>query len=433
MENVKKAKGQYVTQASTARQAKRVQSLRNITVILLILELCDSLISIYTTIVPKIFGYILYAVLIIVATLYIKSQKKLIRLIRNLIPAVLYFVFCAVKFFIGGNFSNNFWSPIKLCVDAAALILCVVMVHAVISMPQSFRRFILECFLILGAFTVLPSLYYVSFFPDAVRSGYGGFGNVNFTYIYATIPLVVLSFCIIKSKNCKKKFFVLLYFITNLLMIFRANFATAFVSTLLGLVLISFCTRKNSFRTVISVIAVSIILLLILRYPTAELIYKVSEIGQFSPIMQKRITAIGDFLSGKGGGTSFGARLDLMLLSWKSFLQYPIFGIPTNLYMEGNVGLHETWVTLLGTTGIFGVILYMSTLFLLLRNIFKRIRVSQFGVAYKLILLLCIFVGFLNPLTFRDAVLSIFFISPLFEVFFIIPQYSKPLRESICV
>lgn len=158
--------------------------------------------------------------------------------------------------------------------------------------------------------------------------------------------------------------------------------------------------------------------MIVFRELIANLCYEIAEINIFSAIMQKRISAIGDFLMGKGGGTSFGSRFVLMGRSWNSFLKNPVFGIPFKDYKNGTVGLHETWVSMLGTMGLFGTFLYLCSLALMLKNIFANIKVKYFGVAFKVVILLCVFISFLNPMTSRDVLIAIFVVLPLYESLF---------------
>ena len=390
-----------------------------------LLAICDSLISIYVSILPSILRYAILLIWFFLSVLYIAKCRKTKRLLINLAPAVAYAAIWGIKMLVGRNFTNEFYSPIKIGTDAGSFILTIVMAHTVAVLPKANKKRILRLFLIFASVTVIPSLIYVQFYPDAVRDVYDGFANVNFQYVYAIIAAIVMGFYIIKSKNIIKKRYAVIFFVTNVLLIIFANFATAFICTFGGFVLMLLCTKKRSFKSIVVILCVAVALLLLLSPLIAQLCYAVSKLGIFSPIMQKRIASIGDFLLGKGGGTSFGNRFNLMSWSYNSFLKNPVFGIGFADFGRGTVGFHETWVSLLGAMGIVGTALYCLTIGLTVKSVLSQIRVKSFAVAYKVLLLLYLFMSFLNPLTFRDCLIALFVIAPMFELFLGKKHYAK--------
>ena len=387
------------------------------TVFLFVLEICDALISIYFYLIPKLLSYCLMIAFCIVGTIYVISQKGKKRLFVNLLPAVIYAIYCFVKVLLGGNFTDDFWNPFQLIVRAVSLILCVIMVQVAIYLPTNWKKVVLKLFLVLGTVTVIPSLIYVQSFSDAVRDGYGGFGNINFGYIYATIPLLLMSLFVLKTKSSKNRAWILIYFVFNFTIITLSNFATAFVSMIIGLVFILLYDYKVKLKRLILILLLCAVAVFILREQIANLCYIIADTDFFSPIMHKRIVAIGDFLVGHGGGSSFENRFVLMNISWKSFLKYPIFGIPASEFGEGTVGLHETWMTQLGTTGLVGTGLLLITFTLLIKNVFAVMKTPQCKAAYKFILFFCVILGFLNPLAMRDVFIALFVIIPLYDTF----------------
>ena len=389
------------------------------------LAICDSLISIYVSLVPSVLRYAVLLFWLFVALRYIAKHRKMKRLIINLAPAAAFAAIWGIKMLVGQNFNTDYWSPIRLGTDSLSLMISIVMVHVIILLPKENKKRMLKLFLIFASVTVIPSLIYVQFYPDAVRDVYEGFANVGFQYVYAIIAVIVMGFYIVKSGNIIKKRYAVIFFITNMLLIIFANFATAFVCAFIGLAFMLLCTRKRTFKSFVITLCIVVALLLLLSPLIAQLCYTVSKWSIFSPIMQKRIGAIGDFLLGKGGGTSFGSRFDLMNSSFQTFLKHPLFGADFADFGRSTVGFHETWISLLGSMGIVGTALYCMAIGLIIKNVLSSLKVKHFAVAYKVILLLYLFMSFLNPLTFRDCLIALFVIAPMFELFLGKKHYAK--------
>lgn len=393
-------------------------SLQKAVVFFSALAICDSLISLYVSIIPTIIRYGILFIWFIVSVLLIERRRRLDGYIKNLCPIVAYIALLLLKFTIGADTSDSFWTPTRFLLDAISLVFCITMVYSVTCLSNRYKSILIKLFLLLATITVIPSLIYVQSYPDAVRDAYDGFANVNFSYIYASVSTITMAVYMFKSRGVRNRILVFIFLLLNISLILLANFATAFLGVLTGIVLMLFCTRRRKFKSIIIVLCVGVLLVFWLRGAIAKALYSVAEFGSFSSIMRYRIRAVGDFLLGRGGGSSFGNRFELMRLSWNSFLKHPLLGIPFLEFSHSTIGMHETWITMLGGVGIIGTLFYVVAIILMLKSIMRSIKVKQFTVAYKVVLLLYLFLSFLNPMGSRDMIIAAFVIVPLFESLF---------------
>lgn len=393
-------------------------SLQKAVVFFSALAICDSLISLYVSIIPPIIRYGILFIWFIVSVLLIERCRRLDGYVKNLCPIIAYIALLLMKFVIGADTSDPFWTPTRFLLDAVSLVFCITMVYSVACLSNRYKSILIKLFLLLAAITVIPSLIYVQSYPNAVRDAYDGFANVNFSYIYASVSIITIAVYMFKSRGVRNRLLVFIFLLFNISLILLANFATAFLCVLTGIMLMLFCTRKRKFKSFIIVLCVGVILLFLLRGVIAKVFYSIAEFGSFSSIMRYRIRAVGDFLLGRGGGSSFGNRFELMRLSWNSFLKHPLFGIPFLDFSSSTIGMHETWITMLGSVGIIGTLFYVIAIILMIKSIMRSIKVKQFAVAYKVVLLLYLFLSFLNPMGSRDMIIAVFVIVPLFETLF---------------
>lgn len=393
------------------------------------LAIFDSLISIYATI-PFIIRAPILIAWFIVSLWYISQTRIVHNFIISFFCAIGYAALYGIKLLLGGNYKDDFWAPLYMLPNIVSLLFCVVMVYVVISLPVTTKKGILKVFLILGSITVIPSLIYTRAYPDAIRDAYDGFANVGFQYIYAAVVMVVGSFFVLlKIKKLNYFAFLLVFAVINFYLILKANFATAFVCLLIGIVFMLFCTKKMNVKKFCLILSVLAILFFSLRHVVAGLCYVLAQNAGFSSIMRYRITSIGNFLLGMGGGSSFDNRFDLMNLSWRAFLNSPIFGIDFSLYREGNIGLHETWITSLGAMGIVGTGLLLTSLITVWNSVRRGIINKRFRFAYGILSILYAVMGCLNPMLTRDCLIAFLIIVPLFDCLIRNTKHTRRLQS----
>ena len=190
-----------------------------------------------------------------------------------------------------------------------------------------------------------------------------------------------------------------------------------------------FCTKKMNVKKFCLILSVLAILFFSLRHVVAGLCYVLAQNAGFSSIMRYRITSIGNFLLGMGGGSSFDNRFDLMNLSWRAFLNSPIFGIDFSLYREGNIGLHETWITSLGAMGIVGTGLLLTSLITVWNSVRRGIINKRFRFAYGILSILYAVMGCLNPMLTRDCLIAFLIIVPLFDCLIRNTKHTRRLQS----
>lgn len=235
-------------------------------------------------------------------------------------------------------------------------------------------------------------LYRMDFFkPDLLYAP-------QFFLFYAVVISTALVSNIVSKKNERLKnitallintaFVLLMNYTTQIIFFFSAIFLVLlfkiFKKRDLVLVAIGLVTFFILFHNLIS----QMILYLNHRYflDNADISMRLEEISKF-------------LLSGDLSGKALGSRLDRMRVSWHSFLNYPMFGIPFSQYNIGkvlSVGGHHEWIDDMARFGVVGMSFFLYFVFQGFKAgipILKR-HMDDFSM---IMLIVFIVYGFFNP------------------------------------
>lgn len=376
-------------------------------------------------------GLVSFAVLamwVFTCIVFLLYKNKFQKMLLTLSPSLLLFVIIAIKFIISGADidTEGFFVPFKPLYITYTMCYGFVFAFSVNLLSRKMKVKLLKIMLFILTITPLPSYYYVFQNGDAIRDAVDKWGIIDFSYIYALIPFLGMLLISIKYGNKKyiKTWQLWCCMITNAGIILLANYATAFLMAAGTLFLALIFTRKTTIKKLCLFLIILLFMVVVLRNQISELINAVAKIDAFSTIMKKRLQDVARFLSGEGGGSSFGNRFLLMGQSLEAFAEFPIFGIPLKLVTGGRIGFHETWITLLGYSGIVGLILTLCGFILIYRCIFRNNKNNVFKQAFLVITLADIALSFLNPLITKTHIMMLLGVIPLFGVMF-------PAKEKI--
>ncbi|MHA6259954.1 hypothetical protein ACXYMX_08555 [Sporosarcina sp. CAU 1771] len=238
---------------------------------------------------------------------------------------------------------------------------------------------------------------------DAMQDIYLSLGIGGFGYIYSSVFICILSLFLVTKRipknNKTYKVLSLMLFVLLGLMITQASYTIALLLLFIGIILVLNIKGKKS---LIVGVYFAIILLIIPKRIFGNFFINVSNIFKDNETLSIKFMDLAQgFLIGDAGvQTSY--RLELYMISFKTFLSNPLFGIygPLGKQMNANIGGHSGWLDLMAFYGIFGSIpLFLGILF----NFRKQLSFYS-GTPYYYFLLtvqgLFLFFGFINPIIY---------------------------------
>ena len=250
------------------------------------------------------------------------------------------------------------------------------------------------------------------------RMGVGGFG-----YIYASTFIFLSVVYLLIKNNYKlikiKKIFVLITFISLLLMILEASYAIAIMIILSGGLLI--LTVKNKKMLVILMVFLGILLLLIPPTFIGEFFLNIANIFSDNYIINEKFTDLGMSFLQDSQSSQTDTRLQLYTTSFNTFLRQPLFGIygPMGNPLDP-IGAHSGWLDLLGFYGLFSGIPLFLIFYYNFKKHFRFYKKDKYYGYLVVIYFLFLVFGTINPVLYVYEVgFIIFMIVP------IVPLISK--------
>lgn len=239
--------------------------------------------------------------------------------------------------------------------------------------------------------------------------GIGGFG---FVYSAVFINIALLYFILKKTPNSHRfsRVFCLIVFITNAAMLFAASYATSMLFMFIGTICVLFIKGKKSL--VFSIILAFFFLVLFPKELIGHFLIEAATLFESNDVISNKFTDFAQGFISESFGSQTSTRSHLYLISLKTFLQNPLFGIygPFGNSFNAQVGGHSGWLDLLAFYGLFGSVPLFTAIFL---NFRKHLRYYE-GHPYKSVLLtaqiLFIFFGFINPIIYIYQIGFVFFV-----------------------
>lgn len=229
------------------------------------------------------------------------------------------------------------------------------------------------------------------------KLGIGGFGH-----IYSASFLFVISLYIIFKKNnlltIKLRIFSITTVVSMFLMIFEASYATSLIIIFLGLLLVLLTKSKKNFILLMTMGFIFYLLFSSILF--SPLFLKLAEIFSDNAILYQKFLELSYiFNSGDIVGQT-GDRKELYLMSFKTFLENPFFGIygPFGNNEAASIGDHSGWFDLLGYYGLFTAFPLILTLYFNYKKHMKFYKETNFYGYIIVIYFLFILFGIINPI-----------------------------------
>jgi len=220
-----------------------------------------------------------------------------------------------------------------------------------------------------------------------------------------------------------KKFFVLITFISLLLMILEASYAISIMIILSGGLLI--LTVKNKKMLVILMVFLGILLLLIPPTFIGEFFLNIANIFSDNYIINEKFTDLGMSFLQDSQSSQTDTRIQLYTTSFNTFLRQPLFGIYGPMGNPSDpTGGHSGWLDLLGFYGLFSGIPLFLIFYYNFKKHFRFYKKDKYYGYLVVIYFLFLVFGTINPVLY---VFEVGFI--IFMIVPIIPLISRDFRN----
>ncbi|MBE6732992.1 MAG: hypothetical protein E7561_03240 [Ruminococcaceae bacterium] len=238
---------------------------------------------------------------------------------------------------------------------------------------------------------------------------YGGFSFIYGLVVVYTITLAYLRQSSATIKNSTKIFLIGFLIIIAYTIIISA-YTTAFIIVFAGTVIQVF--KKTSVKFLILFLAALVILFL------PELLVSIIKAMDFLPkITSERIISI--LLSKETTGEfqfiSISGRLDKLYNDWQIIKENPFLGGYINNTMI-RFGDHTQWIGNLARYGIFAEMLLWSTFIGIYKQAGNDETLSSISKkCFKSGLIVCLIIGFFNPIELTFVLTPVFLLSPIID------------------
>jgi hypothetical protein len=374
---------------------------------------------------------LMYGLMMIIIFLNSKELKYEVSLI---LLSMFWMLSVIVNAFIAGDYYYQLFFP-------TAIILLLYSYFYTVSINdrnKEIYRKIAYLFLIISIFTGISGIRALSIDSFASRYlassnidvfyYYSKMGAVGYDYIYgfSILSPVMIGYIFDKSLNKKVRIMISIAYIVNVLLLFKANFSTAIIIYIFGIILIFIFKIKNKvFGTLFLLLALLLYLLIDIKKMIHFFIIIFLE--YLEPIIPSytfnKILSITDILSGNGLSGTIDIRHNKLVQNMEIISNNLLFG---NAFSDQRlkVGEHAEFLDLLASGGIFGFILYMAFLLIIIRNIYKLFKRVNFKPFILSSLTLVLIIGSVNNL-FRAADIPLFIFIILPSLAFIKVDYSN--------
>lgn len=251
---------------------------------------------------------------------------------------------------------------------------------------------------------------------DPMKGFYKSLGIGGFGYVYSAIFVVIIAlFLVIKKVPAMNKYYRLLStisFISILLMIIKASYAIAIMLSFIGIILALIVKNKRSLF-----IIEFLVLIFILIFPKeiiGKFILQIAYLFEDNNIIRMKFIDLASSFLGGGMREQTAGRVQLYLMSLKTFLKNPLFGIYGpfgNPY--DRIGGHSGWFDLMGFYGIFASLPMFSAIILNFKKHLSFYSDHPYYIFLLIVQLMFIFFGFINPILYVYQIgFALFVIAP---------------------
>ena len=368
-------------------------------------------------IIPSIIIIPIYFIWLIISC--ISDRSYLFKLISKTYILIYFILWITIRVILSNNIDFSYFGMINVIISFVNLFIYYSIYIFISNIDLSQKRKLILSILIFLIVTNILSIYYVTKDENAIRYAKSNlyFGVGDFELVYSVVLLIpILIFCSYKYfKNIKIgiRRILIIEIIVSIILILKANYMTAIVMTVYMIPCVIYLGKNNKILKffmfqIFILLGVFIIKNLIIE----ACLYIINNTSIFSEIINTKIMAIANFLSGGGAVDTIDNRMELSNISFNTFINNPLIGVDFSQYGRTVIGSHATWVDSLARFGIIGV----SIIIVFLYKIFKNIVSNCKNKLDRNCIIISIFgfliLGFINNNMMSGVFVVIFIVAP---------------------
>lgn len=218
-------------------------------------------------------------------------------------------------------------------------------------------------------------------------------------FLYFAIMMAMICFSnILNRKNEMKNWFCLG---VNVVFVYLMNYTTQTLFMVFSLFLVWILNKaRKTKKKMIFYLFVFVVFMVGCALLPDMIVFMNNNLLQNNLELHMRLTEIATFLkNGDLSGQAFGGRIAYAGISWKTFLNYPITGVPFSEYnLNGlNVGGHYEWADSFARFGVVGMVLYVYLLKVGFEAVVRPALKRRRTVVESAMVIVFLIYGFFNP------------------------------------
>lgn len=290
--------------------------------------------------------------------------------------------------------------------------------HTQLKYSQLHINIVLIFYLLVGVYssyqyTVTPALARILAAGDlTITSQYVSFFSANYSLVFM---IGVTTFITLYNMlNTKNNLWVLVV-IFSLYFLYKSQYMTSLLVAIVGIIITLMLKIKSRyFKIFISIFLISGVVIYFFNLSKDIFIYFYSlERYISSDTIRWRYLSLFDFLFYEEQTGALLNRSNLFILSWETFMKYPLFGIGNSGVIRQTIGNHSSILDLLAYNGIFLFIIYIFQFFVIIYFSCKRICVKSEKHYYIFVIALFLCFSFINIGFTKDLLYFMIVIVPM--------------------
>ena len=280
------------------------------------------------------------------------------------------------------------------------------------------------------------SLIYLSNNPQAIKQmtgnintvDYGLFGVSNYYIVYSCVLLIPVYLFGFNRLHGWKRVVWRTAALLNFVFIAGSGFMLVIFLSILIVLLYLFMLMKSSYRFLLFVPLLLIVIVLFYSDVVYNLLISLSErVSNYE--LQQRFIAIADLLKYGDVSSPTMARLDLYKQSIRAFLHHPLFGALNNdtYALSG----HSTLLDIMGGTGLMGLLPYLGFLYYSLQSALTYAQDRQYRKCIYASYIVFLVMSTVNPVfSYTPICATLFFLVPALSDLFL-PAFNQQKKNSL--
>ena len=332
--------------------------------------------------------------------------------LRSILVIAILVVIHFIRFLYAGNFGLGFWDPINFLMKYISLFQLFIVYDIFTSLEENKKNRILKLVLMSISITNVISMYYNLGDMYAIRYRPEQYPFIiNFNQFYV-LPMLVSALITKILYERTAELLVIFTLLSSIVVLLIGNLMTGLMLGVFSSALVLILWFSKSYRSgQLITVSISLLTVIFLRNPIANLIRRISTFNIFSELASSKLLVAAEVLEGGEATSTLSVRDSYKQSAMNSFKDYTLFGLPYEEYRYGTVASHADWYDFLAMNGLVGFIALLFVLIDLCVRVFKNIMNETNLISYTVALVIFITLGFLNPSFSVEILLMTFIVS----------------------